>query len=342
MLAYAFRCLNEKDESRYSGEQFDYAADLFAAILSNGIARQIKKGLFKEYVTYNEELSSPRGRIRLSETINKLAAQQKVTVCQVDELVENTHPNQILKTVILLLIKSEDVRISTKKKLRSFLPYFQQVDETDVRHIKWGRFSYNRNNASYKMMMYICQMIVDGMIIGEGDKDKYILKRFVDDQKMHALYEKFILEYYKKHYPQFKVSQSQIEWNLDDDVRTLLPRMRSDIMLEYKGKTLIIDAKYYEKSSLQTNIRYGNQTVHSHNLYQIYTYVKNKDRFADKSVSGMLLYANVEGKNPDVDYMMDGNKISVKTLDLDCHFNIVKSQLDAFVTSWLQFIGEAC
>lgn len=68
-------------------------------------------------------------------------------------------------------------------------------------------------------------------------------------------------------YPHFKVTQSQIEWNLDDDVRTLLPRMKSDIMIEYKKKTLIIDAKYYD-SSLQTNLRYGNKTIHSDNLYK--------------------------------------------------------------------------
>ncbi len=140
-------------------------------------------------------------------------------------------------------------------------------------------------------------------------------------------------------YPHFKVTQSQIEWNLDDDVRTLLPRMKSDIMIEYKKKTLIIDAKYYD-SSLQTNLRYGNKTIHSDNLYQIYAYVKNKDRLSDKSVSGMLLYANTEGQNPDVDYMMDGNKISVKTLDLNCSFESVRNQLDGFVERWLAFIGE--
>lgn len=340
MLAYAFQCLNEKDEKRYSGEQFDYVADLFASILANGIAKQIKKGLFREYVTYEEELTSPRGRIRLSDTINKLAAQQKVTVCDVDEYIENTYANQVLKSVLLLLVKSDEVRSTTKKKLKSFLLYFQQVGETDVYHVAWNRFTYTRNNSSYRMMMYICQLIVDGMIIGEGQKKQYHLKEFIDDQKMHTLYEKFILEYYKRHYPQFRVTQSQIEWNLDDDVRTLLPRMKSDIMIEYKGKTLIIDAKFY-KESLQTNSQYGNKTVHSHNLYQIYAYVKNRDRLSDKSVSGMLLYANVEGQNPDVDYMMDGNKISVKTLDLNCPFNKVQKQLNDYAETWLQFIGEA-
>lgn len=340
MLAYAFHSLNEKDEKKYSDEKFEYAADLFAAILANGIAKQIKRGLAKDYITYQEEMASPKGRIRIADTINKFSVQQKVVVCDVDEYNENTYTNQILKAVILLLLKSPDVRQENKKKLRGLLLYFHDVGETDVKHIKWNLLTYTRYNSQYKMLMYICKLIIDGMIIGEEDEGIIKLREFIDDQQMHVLYEKFILEYYKRHYPQFKVTQSQIEWNLDDDMDFLLPRMRSDIMLGYQGKTLIIDAKFYD-SSLQTNSRYGNQTIHSHNLYQIYAYVKNKDTRSDKSVSGMLLYANTEGENPDVDYMMDGSKISVKTLDLNCDFPDVQRQLNDYADNWLEFIGEA-
>ncbi len=339
MMAYAFQCLNEKDNKRYSSEEFDYIADLFALILTNGIAKQIKKGLFKEYVTYQEDLSAPRGRICLSDTINKIARQQKVVVCDVDEYVENTYANQILKTVMLMLIKCDDVRNSTKKRLKKYLPYFQQVEETDLLHVSWNRFTYTRNNSSYRMMMYICQLIIDGMIIGEGKNNQYLLREFVDDQKMHVLYEKFLFEYYRKHYPQFTVSRAQIDWNIDDDNRLFLPRMKSDITIEYKTKTLIIDAKYYDES-LKTNKQYGNMTVHSNNLYQIYTYVKNKDRLSKKNVSGILLYANVDGPNPDVDYMMDGSKISVKTLDLNCDFTNVSKQLNEYAEEWVSYIGE--
>ena len=146
-------------------------------------------------------------------------------------------------------------------------------------------------------------------------------------------YEKFIFAYYKRHFPDFKVTQSHIPWNTDDGMIELLPRMRSDIMLEYNGKTLIIDAKYYN-SAMQKNSRYGNQTIHSHNLYQIFTYVKNKDTEHSGAVSGMLLYANTDGENPDKDYLMDGNKISVKTLDLNCDFTEVRKQLDGIANEW--------
>ncbi|MBQ7154006.1 MAG: hypothetical protein IJR85_00405 [Synergistaceae bacterium] len=68
---------------------------------------------------------------------------------------------------------------------------------------------------------------------------------FLDEQRLHHLYEKFILEYFRKEFPQIRASASHIAWQLDDDIRDILPVMRSDVMLTYGDKTLIIDAKYY-------------------------------------------------------------------------------------------------
>lgn len=45
---------------------------------------------------------------------------------------------------------------------------------------------------------------------------------FLDEQRMCRLYEKFILEYYKKHYPKLTVSASQIPWALDDGIGDML------------------------------------------------------------------------------------------------------------------------
>ena len=73
--------------------------------------------------------------------------------------------------------------------------------------------------------------------------------------------------------------------------------------------------------------------MHSNNLYQIFTYVKNKEaELTDKphnSVSGLLLYAKTDEQiQPDNEYTMSGNRISVKTLDLNCDFEIIKEQLN--------------
>ena len=92
---------------------------------------------------------------------------------------------------------------------------------------------------------------------------------------------------------------------------------------------LIIDAKYYTHT---TQAQYDVHTIHSSNLYQIFTYVKNKDaEFGDKphTVSGMLLYAATdEAVQPNNRYQMSGNQISVRTLDLNRDFSEIAAQLN--------------
>ncbi len=63
--------------------------------------------------------------------------------------------------------------------------------------------------------------------------------------------------------------------------------------------------------------------------------MKNKDiEFGENphTVSGMLLYARTdETIQPDNIYQMSGNKISVKTLDLNRAFPEITAQLNAIV-----------
>ncbi len=95
------------------------------------------------------------------------------------------------------------------------------------------------------------------------------------------------------------------------------------------NEALIIDAKYYSHT---TQLHYDVHTLHSGNLYQIFTYVKNKDsEFGEKphKVPGMLLYKTDETIQPDNSYRMSGNKISVRTLDLNCEFPIIAAQLNS-------------
>ena len=122
-------------------------------------------------------------------------------------------------------------------------------------------------------------------------------------------------------------------WQLDDDMNAMLPVMQTDIMLSKDEKTLIIDAKYYSHT-MQT--QYDVQTLHSGNLYQIFTYVKNKESQLSSQpheVSGMLLYAKTdEAAPPNNTYRMSGNRISVRTLDLECNFEQIVAQLDAIAS----------
>lgn len=251
-------------------------------------------------------------------------------VCNYDDFSVNSYMNQIIKTTMQLLLHL-DISTKRKKELKKLLLYFGDVDILDIHTINWNQ-QYNRNNQSYRMLISICHLVIKGLLQTKSDGSAKLMD-FLDEQKMHHLYEKFILEYYKKEFPKISVGAAQIPWALDDDsYRTSLPIMQSDITLCYDDKILIIDAKYYSHT-IQT--RYDKSTIHSGNLYQIFTYVKNKEAgLANRKhqVSGMILYAKTDEEiQPDNTYFMSGNKISVKTLDLSRDFSNIKIQLNKII-----------
>lgn len=327
MLTYAFQVLNEQGYRDMATEQFDNVAELCSAILSKGVSIQIKRGLGREYLQKSEKLTTVKGRIEVSETIKTLSLLKQQMVCSHDDFSVNSYMNRILKMTMELLLRS-DISKTRKKELRKVLVFFGDVETMDVYSINWN-MRYNRNNQTYRMLISICYLVVKGLLQSNSDGSERLMD-FLDEQRMNRLYEKFILEYYAKEHPELTVAASQIPWVLDDGIGTMLPVMQSDIMLSRGSDVLIIDAKYYSHT---TQTQFDVHTLHSANLYQIFTYVKNKDSdFGDKPhrVSGMLLYAATdEAIQPDNVYQMSGNRISVRTLDLNSDFAGIRKQLDS-------------
>jgi len=310
-------------------EQFDNVAELCAAILSKGIAVQLKRGLGKEYIPRTEALSSLRGKIDIAESIKTQSLFRKQLICTYDDFTVNSYLNRILKSTMELLLCAE-ISKARKKVLRKLMIYFTDVDALDVHTINWN-IRYDRNNQTYRMLISVCYLVVEGLLQTNTDGSTRMMD-FLDEQRMCHLYEKFILEYYRREHPEITARASQIAWQLDDGFSDMLPVMQSDITLSRGNRTLIIDAKYYAHN---TQMQYNVHTLHSGNLYQIFTYVKNKSaEYGEKphEVSGMLLYAKTDDQiQPDHVYYMSGNRISVRTLDLNCPFNEIAFRLDDIV-----------
>ena len=192
MLSYAFKVLNEREYRKIEAESFDNAADLLSEILIIGVSKQIKQGLVKDYIEVTETTSSIRGKINITESINSQSFIKKQLNCTYDEFSLNCYLNQILKSTMILLVKS-DVTRERKKKLKKLLMYFSEVDLIDVGSINW-KIRFDRNNQNYKMLINICYLVINGLIHSEVSGEKKLME-FLDDQRMSMLYEKFILNY---------------------------------------------------------------------------------------------------------------------------------------------------
>ena len=77
MLSYAFQILKQSNYDEVASEQFDKVQDLFAAILSKGVAQQLKQGLYREYITKHETLSIMRGKLDMGNPPNTVVQQHQ-------------------------------------------------------------------------------------------------------------------------------------------------------------------------------------------------------------------------------------------------------------------------
>lgn len=335
MLSYAFQVLKQSNYEQIAAEEFDMAQDLFAEILAKGVSRQLKQGSYKEYIPKCETLSVMRGKMDMRETIiNKMQHKQKLT-CEFDELSENNLYNQILKTTMRCLVKDKYVTPERKSSLNKALLFFDGVSLLEPSEIVWSKLNFRRGNQNYEMLMNICYFVLDGML-QTTENGEYKMSAF-SDEHMARLYEKFILEYYKVHRSYLtEVKAAQIKWDLtdenDESMIRFLPVMQTDIFLRKKDKILIIDAKYYGKTLQQQFDKY---TLHSENIYQIYTYVKNQNKDNTGNVSGLLLYAKTEELiTPDCALNIGGNRIGAKTLDMNADFRVIAAQLDGIAEKY--------
>lgn len=330
MLAYAFKALREGVYADFTGEDFDEAEDLFGEILSLGISAMLKRGLYRMYVEIREDTPRPRGRIDLVQTLRHQSAHRNVVACLYDEFTVNNPFNQIIKSTALALLRTGRLAKSGAG-LKRALAFMGDVDEIDIRAFPWGQLRYERNNQHYLMLINICKLVVDGLILQEGEAGRKTARTFsVDEERLAALYENFIRAYYARHYD-LKSAARQIAWDVPQGTDTsLLPTMLSDVMLSDEDRVFIIDAKFYGTIMQE---RMDKASIRNAHLYQILAYVNNQQAFQPrKTISGMLLYAKTATDAPPAaTWTIGGHDISVKTLDLAQPFPAIAEQLDQIV-----------
>ena len=339
MLSYAFQVLKQTDYDEVTSEDFENAQDLFAAIIGRAVAQQLKQGLYREYITKRETVSVLRGKLDMPETVrNRIQRKQKLG-CEFDELSEDNLYNQVLKTAIHYLLIVDGVKEARKAALKRELLFFDGINQLIPSQIPWKSLHYQRNNQNYEMLMNLCYFLLDGML-QTTEKGSYRMATF-SDEHMAALYEKFILEYFSQHHTYLSdVRPAEVKWNLvgenSESMIRFLPGMQTDIMLRLGKKILIIDAKYYSRTLQKQFDKYS---LHSANLYQIFTYVKNQDKNSTGNVAGLLLYAKTEDEMlpQDTPYVnIGGNLFGARTLDLNKEFSLIAAQLDTIARDYFK------
>lgn len=337
MLCYSFygEQLNEKDEAELGSEAFDNIYNLFSLLLCLILKKQVKKGLHREYVSIADEIGTIKGRININQTINNNSLVKKRITCDFDEYNENCLLNKVIKTTLFYLIKSNKIGSETKDALKKLLNYFSKVDLIEIKSIKWDQIKFNRNNMSYKYVVDLCKLILNGLIVSDKSGENKF-KEFLDDTRISAIYESFIKAYYRKHYPELNACSKKL-YLTNKTLTSFIPMMKTDITLEYQDRMLIIDAKFYNKILRENYVNPRCKTVSSNNLYQILTYVDNQDPMKNGNVYGMLLYAQtIDEPSISLSDVLNQHKIMVKTLNMNENWSDIKYRLNLIAECFKQ------
>lgn len=337
MLCYSFygELLSEKEEASLGSEAFDNIYNLFSLLLCLLLKKQIKKGMYKDYNDIKDETNIIRGKININESINNSSIIKKKFICEHDQYDENCLLNQVIKTTIFYLLRSNKIGQSTKDELKKLNIYFNNVAILEIRTIIWDSIRLNRNNMSYKFVVDICKLILKGLIVSDKNGNNKF-KEFLDDSKISTIYENFIKAYYRKHYPELNARSKKL-YLTDKPMSSNIPMMKTDITLEYNNKMLIIDAKFYNKILRENYINPNCRTISNSNLYQIIAYVDNQDPYKENKVYGLLLYAKTLNDPPfSLIERLNGHKIMIRTLDLNATWNDIKEGLNNIAELFIQ------
>ncbi|MCD6297876.1 MAG: 5-methylcytosine-specific restriction endonuclease system specificity protein McrC [Deltaproteobacteria bacterium] len=329
LLCYAWNKLEERDIVDVKDEDCKNLVDLFAKVLVEGLNHLFKRGLDRGYVTYTEDSRCLRGKICFAPSVKRNLLVKAQIHCEYDELNHNVLHNQILKTTIRSLIHAHDIDRSIKNDLIGLYRRLHKIESIQLNHSVFSRVQLHQNNAFYDFLLKICELIYNNLLVSE-DPGKSKFRDFLQDKKaMARLFEEFVRNFYKTEAPSYRVDREYISWDVTfvDEISALhLPRMETDISIEQEGSKMVIETKFSEKTLVAK--REGMEKIYSGHLYQLFAYLKNLEVRGGihRDCSGLLLCPTVD-KDVRLNYMMQGHKVMVRTINLNQHWKLIHNDL---------------
>ena len=346
LMLYASRFYRTLPTERRSAAEDnpDEIPDLVAEILTQAVERRLRRNLSAEFDRRQDDLTRVRGRIDPLRTERRQLLQRGRIACSFDELATDTPRNRYVRAALNHLHRTVS-GTELKRRCRITASALERagVGTDDPRTVKKvfsrSQFSVGRTNAEDGQMLSAAELAFNLTIPTE---DTGLAQVPVPDREarwVRRLFEAAVGGFYDTVLsPEgWRVrTGSKLNWQIESPtagVQSLLPGMTTDIILEHPaeagtatGSRLVIDTKF---TSILGIGQYGNSTLHSGYIYQIYAYLRSQEMSADPpslTASGMLLHPSV-GAEVDEAVTIQGHRIRFATVDLAANSTAIRNRL---------------
>jgi 5-methylcytosine-specific restriction enzyme subunit McrC len=295
MLMYAYDVKLSNEQIANCANQEHTILEVFVQMFAINLLNELKKGLYKEYLTKQDNLPVLKGKYLINENLKYNFTKNKI-YCEYDEFSENNSLNQFFLYAVKYLQKF----VNDKKLLKQCELIFDEVEYKLVDINRVETINFNRLNVRFKTSFEIALLLLR-QSIPLFHKDK---KSFAFLFDMNVLFEKFIARMAKELDNNGKIQNKD---NFGD--LTLKP----DIIL----KNQIIDTKYKKLDSLND--------IKQSDKFQVFSYGINY-----KIENVMLLYPK-HLDNINYDLVLGKESIvnlKIRTIDLNFSANNYKEYID--------------
>ncbi|MEB1809579.1 MAG: hypothetical protein LPK26_20165 [Bacillaceae bacterium] len=308
--------LNDVDEDIIT---YDFIAKQFLHEVDN----LNRRGLVKSYNAKTEPTSRLGGRIIMNDSLPYILAKKPMVVCEKDEYSANILFNQIMKSTLNRISVNRYIKEETRKRSFMYMEQLPEVDTLQLTREVFHKIYFGRYNVHYKRMIHIARLLHEFTLLSHKHGNWSLFSAEVDETSINHIFEKFLFHFYRREQTDYHVSSEVMRWKLEGNP-SFLPSMRTDVSLtrkDHKAK-MIIDAKFY-KNMFQEN--FGKASFHSHNMYQMFTYLMHQPNDIEKR--GILIYP-YNGENVQEKYRWDERTtFEVMTLNLDESWRVIYEQL---------------
>lgn len=249
--AYGFRRLNLVSQSQHFVEHSGFD-DLLIAQLNAEVHELWSRGFLRSYISTDERLSSPRGRIDLNRMALDGGTVTATLPCQHHPRIEDTPLNQVILAGLRLAASMASVVELQRDsaRLASFME--EQVSSIRLNTVVLNRASdlMNRLTAAYAPALSIIRLLFDAQgVVLEGQTTSTSLPGFLFD--MNAFFQALLSRFLRENLEGFEVQDERglrgmMRYNSQfNPQRQKSPTPRPDYVV-MKGKTVcsILDAKY--------------------------------------------------------------------------------------------------
>jgi 5-methylcytosine-specific restriction enzyme subunit McrC len=282
MLMYAYDIkLENEDIASCKNEKNNTILEVFIQLFAHNLFKEFGRGVYKEYVTEQDNLTALRGKYLVNENLKYNFVKNKI-YCEYDEFSMNNTLNQFF----LFAVKSLLPFSKNKKLLKQCELVLDEV-EMRIFDINNVHVNFNRLNNRFKESFEFAILLLSKSI-PLFSKDK---KSFAFLFDMNALFERFVGRMVQELRPNTKLQNQKDFIDL---------RLKPDIVTD----EYVIDTKY-KKLNAGENIKQSDK-------YQMYAYGKNYNK-----PNTMLLYPK-HLDHFDYDLKLGEVILHVRSLDLNC------------------------